>query len=71
MTQTIQPTNRITIFIECFDDSVKNNYVAWVQGDGYDGIVVEAKSVVECMQELTTSIKVLGIYRKNLKEINN
>ena len=67
MVQTIQPTQRITIHFECFDDLPNDNYVAWIEGDDYKGMVVSANSVAECVQEIGISLKVLELYRKNLK----
>lgn len=68
MIQTIPPTQRITIHFECFDDLPQDNYVAWLEGEDYKGIVVTANSVAECVQEIGISLKVLELYRKNLKQ---
>lgn len=68
MIHTTTPTRRIVINIECFDDIPDNNYVAWLEGEDYAGIIVSASSIPECINEIGISLKVLELYRKNLSK---
>jgi DUF1365 family protein len=67
MIQIVNPNHRIDIHIECFDDLQEDNYIAWISGDEYKGITVTGNSIPECMKELQISLKVLELYRKNIK----
>lgn len=67
MVQTVAPKHEIVIHIQQYDelDQVEEQYVAWIAGEKYRGILVTANSISECMKELGISLKVLELYRKN------
>lgn len=46
----------------------EKGYTAWIKGDEYKGIVVESESLDECLKELSISLKVLELYRNNIKK---
>jgi hypothetical protein len=65
MVRVENPDKTIIIHLEYFEDLSK--YVAWIEGDEYKGVVLEADSLGECIKELGISLKVLELYRKNIK----
>lgn len=66
MVQTIEATKKLIIHFDCYDDIPDGNYIAWIEGKDYAGMVVTGNSVPECLKELSISLNVLEIYRKNL-----
>lgn len=69
MIKTVMPSNRITVHFECFDDleSEGAKYCAWIEDEPYKGIVVSGNTIDEVFKELGISLRVLELYRKNLK----
>lgn len=74
MVQIIEPKHVITIEIQQYGGRYENNnnigyepehYIAWIKEPQYKGIIVKADSISECMKELSISLNVLELYRKN------
>ena len=65
MVRTEDSLHTIEIQILEFD---KGEYTAWIKGDDYKGIVVQAESIGECLKELSISLKVLELYRNNVNK---
>lgn len=71
MFRTINPDEEIVIHFQFYDDLPNSNYVAWIEGGKYKGIVVSADSIADCVKEVGISLKVLDLYRKNIKTKDN
>ena len=67
MVQTVIPDHVITVEFQEYDIQGKGRFVAWIKEPEYRGIVIEAASIVECLEELSISLKVLHTFRKNNK----
>lgn len=64
MVRVKEPKYIIEVQILKFEEG----YTAWIKGDEYKGIVVQAESLDECLKELSISLKVLELYRNNIKK---
>lgn len=65
MISTIEPSHNIEIEIQYY--SKDEVYTAWIKGNDYRGCVVSANTLPEVLKELSISITVLEMYRKNIK----
>lgn len=67
MLQVTEPDFELKVHFQHYPKSPLP-YLAWIEGEQYKGIVVQASSIDECMKELSVSLKVLELYRNNIKK---
>ena len=65
MMQILEPDVELTIRINGFSNPPE--YIAWISGQEYMGIVVRGKDVRDCLNELRISLEALEQFRKNKK----
>ena len=71
MVQSIEPTTEVTAIIQVYEDipiMKDSTCIAYLEGEQYKGIVVQAKSVPEALKELAISIEAINQYRINTNQ---
>jgi len=62
MVQTIIPTTELKVVISVYEN---HGCSAWIEGEDYRGIAVQADTISNAMRELAISIDVLNKYKEN------
>lgn len=68
MVKTFEPTIKVKAIIQVYDvNETENECMAYLDGEEYRGIVVQAKTISEALRELAISIDAINKYRMNQK----
>ena len=68
MVQTVVPMTEVKAVIQVYNDErMTDKCMAYLEGDEYRGVVVQAKTVSEALRELAISIDAINQYRINKK----
>lgn len=54
--------NNLTIIVE-EHENVPEPFIAFIEGNKYPGLVVQGKSVVDCLENLTESLRLLELHK--------
>lgn len=66
MIQEIIPTTEVTVTIKVYDHNVIDaKCIAYIEGDEYKGIVVQAKSISSALKKLSICLDAINNYRTN------
>jgi hypothetical protein len=69
MMQEIIPSTEVKVVIKVYDhDVVDAKCMAYLEGDEYRGVVVQAKSIPSALKKLAVSLEAINQYRLNTQK---